>query len=68
MFNFLFKTKYLGLFISNPRPKYLYTYEIEEDDSASRRAFARGCSLKSCVETKKVSCCYKDLCNKYSHM
>jgi hypothetical protein len=53
----------LGLSVSNPRPKYLYTYDLEENDSASKRIFARGCSPKTCVETKNVTCCYKDLCN-----
>ena len=63
LFNFLFKTKYLGLSVSNPRPNYLYTYDLKENDSASRKVFARGCSPNSCVETKNVTCCYKDLCN-----
>ena len=53
MFNFLFKTKYL----------YTYFDDVEANDLASRKVFARGCSLNSCMETNNVTCCYKDLCN-----
>ena len=43
----------------------MYTYfdDVEVNDLASRKVFARGCSLNSCVETNNVTCCYKDLCN-----